>query len=192
MNEKIHDILDGNGSEESLNGSSADLQSLAEMRRLQEALEANRAHGALSAADKAALGTLLAARIGGGESVAPVAAGGAGSWIGSVALLLLGGLLGAGFFFLTDEDQSSATTPKSTTTGIIIEAEATTPALFPYVLPESTPHEECAERINELESELEALTAAQKPVKKKTRRSKRSRGPAYEKPVTGDRNDQRN
>ena len=186
MNNTIHDILDGNASEGSLNGSSQDLQSLAEMRRLQSALKEHASHGALSSADKAAIGSALAANIGAtGSPAAPVATGGGGSWIGMVGMLLLGGLLGAGFFFLMDQDETEAVAPEIITTGIIIEAEATTPALFPFVLPEPTAHEECHEKIDELQSQIDAMAAA-KATKKKATRKKRSRRPKYEKPVTGD------
>lgn len=188
-NDRIHDILDGNATEESLNGSSEDLQSLAEMRRLKDALQAHGSHGALSATDKAAIGGALAATIGGSagsSSTALVAGGGGGSWIGSIGLLILGGLIGAGFFLLTDEDQSKTAVTQTITTGIIIEAEATTPALFPFALPEPSAHDECVKKINTLENEIEALTATKEVTETPVRRKKRRFNGDPFKATTGD------
>ena len=175
MNEESHNILDGEEGGDTNALSPEEQASLAEHRRLQSALRENATHGGLSAAEKATIGGALAGTIGTTSS-----GGGGGSWIGIAGAFLLGAVLGAGLLFLlTDrEKQEVAATP----TGIIVEAEATTPALFPYTLPEPTAAEECADRVSDLRDSIQVLQSP-KPVKKKRYRKRRT--PPVEPPTTG-------
>lgn len=186
MNEQLHNLLDGEPGNGNPIGSPQEAQTFAELRRLQEALRANAGYGGLSVSEKGAIGANLAAAIGLDTPLIPQSgpAPAGGSWLKNVGLLLVGAGLGAGIFFLTDSD--GATPPPVKPAGIIIEAEATTPALFPFALAEPSDHDLCMDKVATLRDSLRLLEEAKAAKSTPTRRPYRSRRPQYEKPVTGE------
>ena len=187
MNEKRHNLLDGEPGDGNPIGSPQEAQSFAELRRLQEALRANSGYGGLSVSEKGAIGANLAAAIGLDTALPPQSppAPVGGSWLKNLGLLLLGAGLGAGIFFLTDSDV--ATPPPAKPPGIIIEAEATTPALFPFALAEPSDHELCMDRVTALQDSLRLLEEAKKPKSTQPRRKSRPWRSPYDPPVTGEK-----
>lgn len=184
MNEQLHNLLDGEPVNGNPIGSTQDAQAFAELRRLQEALRANSGYGRLSVSEKGAIGANLAAAVGLDLIPSQVIRTGGINWLKNLGFLLLGAGLGAGIFFLADSD--GATPPPATPTGIIIEAEGTTPALFPFALAEPSDHEICIEKVATLRDSLRLLEEGKGAKSTRSRPSYRSRGPLYEKPVTGE------
>ena len=186
MNEQLHNLLDGEPGKGNPIGSPQEAQTFAELRRLQEALRANAGYGGLSVSEKGAIGANLAAAIGLDTPAAPqsgpIPSG--GSWLKNLGLLLVGAGLGAGIFFLTDSD--GATPPPVKPAGIIIEAEGTTPALFPFALAEPSDHDLCMEKVATLRDSLRLLEEAKQPKSTQPKRKSRPWRSPYDPPVTGE------
>lgn len=169
MNEQLHTLLDGEdpgGNSGPLFASEAERREFAEHRRLQQAMRRQTDVGALSASEKATMGAALAATIGletpnpvptstptTPTALVPVA--GRRRLIGA-AIFAAGIGLGAGLFALLDDDTADVTR----TQGFIIPSETTTPALFPFALPEPTTAEECAAEIARLQDSMKNMQDA--------------------------------
>lgn len=183
MNEQLHNLLDGEPGEGNPIGSPQEAQTFAELRRLQEALRANAGYGGLSISEKGTIGANLAAAIGLDAIPPQVDRTAGGSWLKNLGLLLVGAGLGAGIFFLTDSDGA---TPPAKPAGIIIEAEGTTPALFPFALAEPSDHDLCMEKVASLRDSLRLLEEAKQPKSTQPRRKSRPWRSPYDPPVTGE------
>lgn len=182
MNENLHDMLDGAGSTgDGL--SAADAALLREHLVLQQALRSHADHDRLSADEKGRIAASVAGAIG----LSSAAAASTTSWSGFGVAGLVGALLASAFFLLADPRPTAEATPPAPpiVTAHIIDAESTTPSLFPFMTPGPTPAEECAAVISTLRDSIAQMHAASKPAPKPRAKKKRRRTPT-EPPTTGD------
>lgn len=190
MNEKLHNLLDGEPGTGNPIGSPEEAQAFAQLRRLQDALRGNAEHDRLSAAEKSAVGAGIAAALGFESATAAgstaAAAGGGVAWLKSLGLVLLGAGLATALFLLLESDPAASPPPATPTQGIVIEAEGTTPALFPFALAEPSAHDACIDQVAALKDSISRLEAAQSAPKPKPRRASRSRRPNFPDPVPGE------
>ena len=175
MNERIHNILDGSHSgkvEEGLFSDQADEQEFMELRALQQELRRNANADHLTAAEKSEIGAGVTAALGlppflSGTTSAPAASG--SNWmLKSLVSLLVGVLLGAGGFALLDSGQEEPATVER----VGIPVTSSTPAFFPFAIPELSPGAECDSLVTQLQDSIRALQ--QPAVSSKSTRKKRS------------------
>lgn len=166
MNERLHNLLDGNLSEQEnaeLFALPEDKLEFQEHQQLQEALRQNGAGNSLTSGEKVAMKAALAAAIG-LESPMPAAAGqaqqpvqsaiqtsaGTSWYLKAFAALLLGIALGAGLFALFDREEKSVQT-------IGIAVESTVPSAIPFGLLGSGAGDNCDETVQQLRDSLRMM-----------------------------------
>ena len=183
MNERLHNILDGNLSEEGDAGLFSlpeEKQEFLEHQKLRESLRQNSEVQTLTSGEKMAMKASLVAAIGFDDAApsaaAETAAGGTGmaatnaggNWyLKGFAALLLGIALGAGLFAVVDEDETTVQT-------IGIAVESTVPSAVPFGLPGSGSGE-CDSLVQQLRDSLRMLQ--EKSQRSSSRRSKRTKRP---------------
>lgn len=188
MNERLHNILDGNLSEEEDAGLFSlpeEKQEFLEHQKLRESLRQNSEVQTLTSGEKMAMKASLAAAIGFDDAVPPAAAetaaGGTGmaatnagrNWyLKGFAALLLGIALGAGLFAIVDKDETTVQT-------IGIAVESTVPSAVPFGLPASGGGE-CDSLVQQLRDSLQMM---QKKGRSSSYRSRSYKRP--EPPTTG-------
>lgn len=188
MNERLHNILDGNLSEEGDAGLFSlpeEKQEFLEHQKLRESLRQNSEVQTLTSSEKMAMQVSLAAAIGFDNPVPPTAAAttsGTGmaaanagkSWyLKGFAALLLGIALGAGLFAVMDEEK------ETTVQTIGIAVESTVPSAVPFGLP-SLDGNECDSLVQQLRDSLQIM---QKKGRSSSYRSRSYKRP--EPPTTG-------
>ena len=194
MNERLHHILDGNlptHDREQMFRSPEEEQEFLELKALTGELRRNADQVGLSASEKLQIGAGLAAALGFEATPAQAAPAGAGApptkktpnWVPrSIAALFLGILLGLGGFVLLNNDEAGIEPAKT----VGVPVHATTPAFFPFALPEPSQGAMCDSLVTTLQDSIRALQQpAQASANTKKVTKKKWRSP-YPKPVTGD------
>ncbi len=183
MNERLHNLLDGNLSEQEdaeLFALPEDKLEFQEHQQLQEALRQNGEGNSLTSGEKVAMKAALAAAIG-LESPVPAAAvpaeqpvqsaiqtaAGKSWYLKAFAALLLGIALGAGLFALFDTDEKSVQT-------IGIAVESTVPSAIPFGLLGSGAGDNCDETVQQLRDSLRMME------EKSTKRRPKSTKPSWQ------------
>lgn len=197
MDERLHNILDGNVPEKGSEGLfdlPENRQALNEHRKLQEALRHNADAAPLSSAEKSAMGGALASAIGleaaGGSTAttqavesggsagtnAPVVAGSSWWSLKGVGMFLLAMALGAGIFAVADNDE-----PVQITKTVGIPIESAVPSAVPFGLP-GAGSSGCEAMIQQLQDSIRTLQNRQKSIRSRST----PRRPSYPPPTTGD------
>ncbi len=176
----LNEMLDGAvGSGQGLTADDAAL--LRDELRLQEALRDHATYDRLTADEKGTIASSVAGTLGFAGSGAS-----GGSILGYSLATILGAVLASGFFLIADPLAENNEVTAPTTHALLLDAESTTPSLFPTLVPGPSAADECAAAVTALREEIQELRP--KPVAKKRRtRSYRPRSrPAQTGPVTGD------
>ena len=184
MNEHLHNILDGELSDENrtkLFHSQQDAEEFQEHQVLQEALRQNADHDGLSSTEKSQIGAGLIATLG-LDALPPSLTSPSSNWLlKGVSILTLGILIGAGGFALFDVDPP---VPPQT---VGVSLNSTTPTFFPFTVPEPSAGIACDSLVLQLQDSIRRMQAEVNPHSSKRRRSsgKRKWKPA-EPPVAGE------
>ena len=167
MSERLHNILDGRlptHSREQLFSDAEEEQEFLELKALEEELRRNADHDGLTSAEKTEIGAGLAAALGFAPSETPAqtavaggergAAGTSSGWVlKSIAALVLGTLLGVGGFALIDGGDG----PDNPVQTVGVPVHSSTPAFFPFALPEPSPGAACDSLVVQLQDSIRAL-----------------------------------